>query len=275
MRELRAVLPGREVVRARLTAPDLYRRDSRPVARLAGTTLAAVERRGKAIVVRGNAAGTPNLVVHLGMTGQLQWVDAGDTRRREPHLHARFHFRDGSELRYVDPRRFGFIFVGDDAACDASLRMGPDPFQLDARDLATRLGARRAPVKALLLDQHLISGMGNIYVDEALHAIGLHPLTPGHRAAARAGDLLAAARDVLTRAIDARGTTLRDYRRPDGSEGEFQIRLSVYGREGEPCPRCGGKIVKFEVAQRGTHVCPRCQRRPRLSASTRTRSAGR
>jgi formamidopyrimidine-DNA glycosylase len=291
VRELRTFLPGRDIVRASLTAPDLYRRDSRKVSALAGATIAAVERRGKAIVIRGTT-GSPNLVVHLGMTGRLEWhaagragPDASPSRagqappgalarghpraQREVHLHARIHFGDGSELRYIDPRRFGFIFVGSDAECDASLCMGPDPFQMKDDDFARTLARRQASVKSLLLNQRIISGMGNIYVDEALFMVGIHPLTPGARASQHAAEILKSARNVLERAIRARGTTLRDYRRTDGSTGEFQIRLSVYGREGEACRRCGATIVRLEVAQRGTHVCPRCQRAPRVSASSR------
>lgn len=279
VRELRTHLPGKDIVRASLTAPDLYRRDSRKVSALAGATIAAVERRGKAIVVSllPSKSGVSRLVVHLGMTGQLEWVsqtrEPGPASRiRKKHTHAHFHFRDGSELRYVDPRRFGFIFVGSDAECDASLRMGPDPFQITDADFAQALARRRASVKSLLLNQHIVSGMGNIYVDEALYMVRIHPLTPGVRASKHAAEILDAARRILTRAIRARGTTLRDYRRTDGSTGEFQIRLSVYGREGEACRRCGATITRLEVAQRGTHVCPRCQRAPRVSATSSRRS---
>ena len=285
VRELRALLPGREIARASLSARDLYRPGSRDVQSLAGARIAGVSRRGKAIMVsctRDAGAGTDLLVVHLGMTGSLEWAErAADPPRPSAasghsHLHARWGFRDGSELRYYDPRRFGFIFVGAPGDVDATLRIGPDPFEIDAAHLARVLAGRRAPVKALLLDQRLVSGLGNIYVDEALHLARIHPLAPGERAAAHAPAILTAARRVLTRAIRARGTTLRDYRRTDGSRGGFQMRLAVYGREGEACRRCGAKIVRMEVAGRGTHVCPRCQRAPRLSApSSRTRRAGR
>ena len=113
---------------------------------------------------------------------------------------------------------------------------------------------------ALLLDQHLVSGLGNIYVDEALHLARIHPLVTGGNAAKRAPAILNAARRILTRAIKARGTTFRDYRRTDGASGEFQVKLSVYGRQGEKCRVCGTAIRRIEVAQRGTHFCPKCQR---------------
>ena len=286
VRELRALLRGREIVRASLTAPDLYRRGSRRVGVLAGVRIDDVRRRGKAIVVAGTRVGgarggADTLVVHLGMTGRLEWEERGPGGRtggrrgraaeRAAHLHARWAFRDGSELRYFDPRRFGFVFVGASAEVDATLRIGPDPFEMTAAGLSRALSGRHASVKALLLDQRIVSGLGNIYVDESLHLARVHPLTPGDRASRRAGDILAAARRVLTRAIAARGTTLRDYRRPDGRTGEFQSMLAAYGREGEACPRCGARIARIEIAGRGTHFCPRCQRAPRVSATWRRR----
>jgi formamidopyrimidine-DNA glycosylase len=279
VRELRAYLPGRDVVRASLTAADLYRRGSGKIALLCGARVESVNRRGKAIViVLGARGGKPDrLVVHLGMTGQLEWKPSpGSVRENPKHLHARIGFADGSQLRYIDPRRFGFIFVGSAAAVDETLRIGPDPFELDSAALAARLAGRSAPVKSLLLDQHIVSGLGNIYVDEALHLARIHPLTPGARASRRAAAILQAAQSTLARAIAARGTTLRDYRRTDGSTGEFQFKLSVYGRDGEKCARCGGVIKRIVVSQRGTHFCPHCQRAPRLSAArSRTSRADR
>lgn len=278
VRELARVLPGRTIARASLRARDLYRRGSAPVGTLAGARVDAVERLGKAIRVRAVRDGREvDLVVHLGMTGRLLWrASAGRTRARstEPHLHGRLRFHDGGELVYIDPRRFGYWFVGDPEAVVATLAVGPDPFAMRAPELARVLSGRRAPVKSLLLDQHLVSGLGNIYVDETLFFAGVHPLLPGARAAGHAARILAAARRVLRRAIRSKGTTFRDYRRPDGSRGGFQRRLAVYGREGEPCRRCGTGIERIVVSQRGTHFCPRCQPRG-ASASPRTRSSGR
>jgi formamidopyrimidine-DNA glycosylase len=286
VRELRQYLPGRDIVRGSLTALDLYRTGSADISALAGARIERVDRRGKAIVVVLHPRrGKPDrLIVHLGMTGQLEWnthakrAKPGTSRaaRAKPkHLHAQIHFNDGSELRYIDPRRFGFIFVGTAAAVDETLRMGPDPFEMDGAALAARLAGRKAPIKSLLLNQEIISGLGNIYVDEALFRIQMHPLTPGVRVAHRANELLEAARAILENAIAARGTTLRDYRRTDGSAGEFKIKLSAYGREGEKCPRCGSAIKKIVVSQRGTHFCPRCQRAPRVSAASRRSRADR
>lgn len=268
VRELREHLPGRGIIRASLTASDLYRRGSARISALAGAEIERVDRRGKAIVIvlRPRREQPDRLVVHLGMTGQLEWTTSRAPRAKPKHLHARVHFSDGSELRYIDPRRFGFIFVGTVAAVDETLHMGPDPFETDSAALAAQLAKRTASIKSLLLNQHIVSGLGNIYVDEALHLVQMHPLTPGARASTRAAEILEAARAILSRAIAARGTTIRDYRRTDGAIGEFQIKLSVYGRDGEKCPRCGSVIKRIVVSQRGTHFCPRCQRAPRLSA---------
>lgn len=277
-RELRAHLPGRDIVKASLTASDLYRRGSAPISALEGARVESVVRRGKAIIVTlGSGAGNADrLVVHLGMTGRLEWhaEPSRVVRAKALHLHARWRFADGSELRYFDPRRFGFIFVGTPATVNATLRIGPDPFELDAASLAARLVGRRAPVKTLLLNQRIVSGLGNIYVDEALHRARIHPLLPGNRAAAHATAILEAAQYTLTRAIEARGTTLRDYRRTNGATGEFQVELAVYGRNGEKCARCGSVIRRIVVGQRGTHFCPRCQRAPRVSATPRGKLPG-
>ncbi len=271
VRELRERLPGAVITRAVVTAPDMYRRDSRDVATLEGARVATVERIGKAILIRCEGpAGELDLAVHLGMTGRLLWT----AREQEPalaHLHARWGLSGGAELRLVDPRRFGYVLVGAPDAVRANLAIGPDALSITPEEFARALRGRRAPIKALLLDQRIVAGLGNIYVDESLFLARVHPSTSGERAARRAREILAAARRVLSRAIEARGTTLRDYRRPDGSTGEFQIKLRVYGREGEGCIRCRARIRRIEVGQRGTHFCPRCQRAPRgVNASRRT-----
>src|SRR5262245_55383416 len=147
VRELRAHLPGRDIVRASLTALDLYRRGSARISALAGAEVERVDRRGKAIVIslRPRRDKTDRLVVHLGMTGQLEWNAPSALRNKPKHLHGRIRFSDGSELRYIDPRRFGFIFVGTPEAVDETLQMGPDPFEIDSATLAVQLAKRSAP----------------------------------------------------------------------------------------------------------------------------------
>jgi formamidopyrimidine-DNA glycosylase len=288
-RGLDAALAGRVIERATLHARDLYRPGSRRLEWLAGGRIRSVERFGKAILfhidappARG-ARGERVLVVHLGMTGKFLLAGSGGSpvlprgdgtsSRPDPatarHLHGRFVFRGGGELYYIDPRRFGYFYAGSPEGLSATLNIGPDPFQTRSAALARALSGRTAPVKALLLDQRLISGLGNIYVDELLFETGIHPSTPGVAAAPQARDILTAARRVLRRALRAGGTTFRDYRRPDGSRGAFQRRLVVYGRAGEACVRCGAKVVRIVVAGRGTHLCPRCQRAPRSRSGRR------
>jgi formamidopyrimidine-DNA glycosylase len=229
-----------------------------PLTRLNGAKIRVIERFGKAILFRTERGG-PVLVVHLGMSGALLLSRDGRARRRR-HRHAVLTMDDGQRLEYVDPRRFGYLWVGHGGDLGEHLNIGPDPFQLNADELARRLAGRKAPVKSLLLDQRLISGIGNIYADETLFQASVHPLSPGSAVAARATVLLNAARDVLRSAIDHGGTTIRDFRRVDGTAGEFRGRLAVYGREGQPCRRCGGGVRRLVISARSSHYCPNCQK---------------
>jgi len=226
---------------------------------LAGRTICEVERAGKNAVFRFEPPAV--MVVNLGMTGQLLLhpscgcLPEGSGR----HLHGRFFLDDGSELRYYDIRRFGFIFVTRESDVFAALGIGPDPFAADSCYLAEKLGGRAAAIKTLLIDQGILSGIGNIYADETLFDARVDPRTSAGRVAPRAHFLLFSARKILTSAIAHKGSTIRDYRRPDGSRGGFQDLHAVYAREGEPCVRCGGPIRKIVLGGRGTHFCPVCQ----------------
>jgi len=169
---------------------------------------------------------------------------------------------------YADQRRFGTWRLVEPGGLDEYLRLRAGPEPLDGLWTAEQLRAatrrRRAPIKALLLDQLVVAGVGNIYADEALWEARVHPLRPGNRldmAAVRR--LHAAVIAVLERGIAAQGASIRNYRGADGSSGSMQERFNVYGREGLPCPRCGTPIAKIRLAGRGTHFCPRCTRRPR------------
>jgi formamidopyrimidine-DNA glycosylase len=196
------------------------------------------------------------------MTGQLllhpsrACLSEGSSR----HLHGRFALDDGTELRYYDVRRFGFVFVARASDVSAALGIGPDPFDAKPRYFAEKLRGREAAVKTLLLDQKILSGIGNIYADETLFDARIDPRRTGDSVAPRAGDLLSSARRILSSAIAHKGSTIRDYRRPDGSRGGFQDLHAVYGREGGPCIRCGAPVRKIVLGGRGTHFCPGCQR---------------
>jgi formamidopyrimidine-DNA glycosylase len=199
--------------------------------------------------------------IHLGMTGRLRVQAAAQPR--EPHTHVVFSLTGGDELRFVDPRRFGWVAPGNPlAALPGLAELGPDPLiDLDAGALATALDGVRAPIKAFLLDQRRIAGLGNIYACEALFGARVHPTTPAHRVRRRAETLLAAVRAALESGIAHRGTTLRDYVDADGKRGDNAATLQVYGREGLPCVACAGPIRRRVDAGRSTFFCPRCQRR--------------
>jgi formamidopyrimidine-DNA glycosylase len=217
-----------------------------------------VDRLGKYILLGfGDDEG---VIVHLGMTGRLRVSPADEARA--PHTHVVLGLAGGDELRFSDPRRFGWVTAGALAANPALAALGPDPLTaLDAAALAEALTGVRAPIKAFLLDQRRIAGLGNIYVSEALHRAGIHPTTAAGKLRRRAPALLAAIRAALEGGIARRGTTLRDYVDADGQRGDNAAALLVYGREGEPCARCGTAIRRRVDGGRATFFCPACQRR--------------
>jgi formamidopyrimidine-DNA glycosylase len=233
-----------------------------------GRHVQAVGRRGKYFDVELD--GEAHLVMHLRMTGNLLIAPAGDGADR-PYVRVRFELDDGSTLLFSDPRRFGtgIVLLGDEAR-DAyfGARLGVEPLSPGFTGEALRALARgrRSPVKAFLLAQERVAGVGNIYADEALFRARIHPLRPvGSLRKAQVEALRDAVVESLEAGIDARGASIDDFRHTDGARGSFQDRFLVHRREGEPCPRCHTTIVKLRAAGRGTYVCPRCQRRPRSS----------
>lgn len=230
------------------------------VSRLTGRRVERVGRHGKFLEVLLDDGQT--MVAHLGMSGRWSVDDDFEV----PHTHFVGRLDDGSVIKFIDPRTFGFVAVYDEDDIGASglSRLGPDAWAEPphAEELAGRLEGRRAPVKALLLDQGPISGLGNIYADEVLHRAGIHPLTPGGALGIDdLGRLLEAVREVLDVAIASGGTTLGDlaYLLPDGRAGENLPRLRVYGRQGLPCPSCGTPVERIVIRARSTHYCPQCQ----------------
>jgi formamidopyrimidine-DNA glycosylase len=228
-----------------------------------GRAVELVDRRGKYLLI--GLAGDIWLVVHRKMSGNLvlRETDAPPVR----HTHLVLRFEDRGELHFVDPRKFGRIYLFlERAQLDAFLvdRLGPEPLaDLTARRFGELLANRRGRLKSLLLDQRFLAGIGNLYADEILWEARLHPersaatLTSRERA-----NLLAAIQQVLEAAIERRGTTFSSYLDAAGEPGDNQDFLQVYGRAGQPCPRCGHPIERRVIAQRGTWFCPRCQRPP-------------
>jgi formamidopyrimidine-DNA glycosylase len=261
VRELRPHLVGRRVTGVRRGRRKLRRPwQAEWDGLLVGRTVSAVGRQGKWIVVA--LADGRRLVVHLGMTGQLTVADAAAPR--QDHTHLVLALDDGRELRFRDVRRFGcaLLFATDIelGTFFGALWVGPEPFNLNARYWRERLARTRRCLKAVLLDQGVVAGVGNIYADESLFAAKLHPgraantLTP--REASRLRKAVAA---VLTAAIDKRGSTIRDYVGGLGQAGGFQDEFCVYGRTGEACPRCRTPVERLRLAGRSSHYCPSCQ----------------
>lgn len=234
---------------------------------LVGRRIERLERHGKQLAIVAERGG-PVLIVHLGMTGQLRYVARGESAAREDHIHVRWVFGDeaqGASLLFRDPRRFGRITP---AASMADLlaqewsRLGPDALRVRAADLAASLSRTTRNIKAALLDQEIIAGIGNIYADETLHRARLHPLTPAHSLTRpQVRSLSAAIRTVLSRAVRAGGTTLRDYVDGNGQAGNHRANLLVYDRAGRPCAACGQPLIASVVAQRTTTFCHQCQPR--------------
>ena len=264
---------GRTIVRARVDDIRLVRPElpESVAAALTGATIERVDRRGKYLLLR--LASGETLAVHLRMTGNLLRRTAGDEAPR--FVRAELELDDGSVVAYTDIRRFGtWELLRDLVVADEFIeqRLGPEPFSdaFTPAFLYAALHRREAPVKSVLLDQRVVAGLGNIYADEALWAAKIHPELPASRL--RRPDverLHGAIRAALTAGIEAQGASIRDYRMPDGGHGSAQERFAVYGRTGLPCPRCGTPIRRLVVGQRGTHICPHCQRTPRARRSRR------
>jgi len=232
---------------------------------LTGATLTDLRRRAKYLLfdLATPNGGSGTLIAHLGMSGSLRLLPP-DTPLLT-HDHVQFAFAGAPELRLNDPRRFGSLHFTSEPAADHFLlaELGPEPLDpvFDGAYLFARSRGRRAPIKTFIMDAHVVVGVGNIYAAEALFRAGIRPSRPAGRIAAARYDLLAAAiRAVLEEALTMGGTTLRDFVASDGRPGYFKQSLAVYGRGGEPCQRCGGKLKGARLGQRATVFCPTCQR---------------
>jgi formamidopyrimidine-DNA glycosylase len=247
----------------RVSRDDIIHGDPRPLpGLLCGRRVDRVHRRAKRVMM--DLSGGVQLVFHLGMTGRLTMTRVGSAI--DPHTHLQIRIRGTDrELRFRDPRRFGGVWCLTDQPIHIGQKLGPlGPEPLDLRIRQFKVILRRSRlIKALLLDQTAVAGLGNIYCDESLHAAGIHPLTPADSLDGDAAwRLLRCIKSTLRRAIRFNGTTMMDYRTPSGATGSFRRFLRVYGREGEPCRRCGTSIERIIVAGRSSFFCSQCQRRP-------------
>lgn len=261
--DLRPHLVGRTVVRCELLFPTIVRHPEPEafVDGVVGLHIKALDRRGKYIVMR--ADGDVVLVVHLGMSGQLRIVDPAIPLLQ--HTHAVFDLENGRQLRYTDPRRFGRLLLGTEAtllASGAMPKLGPEPIdsEFSAEDLYKSFRHRKARLKAILLDQSTIAGVGNIYADESLHRARLRPdRLAGSLSRKSARRLHESLRESLQVAIANRGSSVDTYRDAWGTMGTQQEKLLVYGRAGEPCFTCGRPLSLIRIAGRSTVFCRRCQ----------------
>ena len=276
VRGLRVSLAGRTIGEVRFGKTDFVDNPGEIAERLPGLRISDVTRRGKFIFIglESNAPGALGvassaftssgyLIVHLGMTGKLTVIPSAESV--PPHTHVFFALDDGRELRYTDVRRFGrMLFLPESRLAEFTNPLGKEPLEISAEEFCQRLGSRRARVKALLLDQKILGGVGNIYADESLFRARLHPARIAQNLTKK--ELLAlhgAVRRVLQEAIRSRGSSISDYVDSEGKRGNFQLRHRVYQRDGKPCLRCKAIIRRAIVAGRSSHFCPRCQPPPR------------
>ena len=262
MRELGSSLVGRTVAEVTVGWEGCVDRPSVGgfCDQVVGRCIEQVGRRGKFLVL--TLSGGRSLLVHLRMTGSLLVKDP--TAPEETHTRLTFLLDDGNELRFVNVRKFGRLYLVEDPA-EVVGDLGPEPLAEDFNvgDFRNLFENRRGMIKPLLLNQRFLAGLGNIYVDEALFRARIHPRrTADTLASDELGCLYDAIRKILREAIASQGTSRSDYVRPDGSEGTFQERLLVSGKAGEPCPRCRTEIERLVVGGRGTYVCSRCQQAP-------------
>lgn len=264
-RSLAPRLIGRRIEQVEVRSPSLREPlDRRALGRrLSGRTVVALRRRSKYLLI--DVDGGSTFVVHLGMSGRLTLAPAGTPV--EAHEHLSLTLDLGERLRLRDPRRFGVAFAA--ATADLLERdphfsaLGREPLEppLAGAELARLAAGRSAPVKSFLMDAHVVVGVGNIYATEALHRAGIHPARSVARISRPRWDRLAeAVVAVLEQAIREGGTTLNDFTDGAGNEGYFQVSLAVYGREGEPCARCGSPVRRLVQSNRSSFYCPRCQR---------------
>lgn len=262
-RMLRPHLVGRRIEQV-FTAPRSYFFLTPPATlrnNLVGRSVVEFDRHGKYLLAQLDNHST--LLLHLGMTGQLFTVKSGPNTRDWDHVHLRLQFEGGGhEVCFRDVRKFGKVKWLKPGAQDARVtRLGVDALSATPEHLHEAVRARRIPIKTLLLDQSVLAGIGNIYADEALFIAEVKPTKVARRVtAAECERIVKATHQVMAQAIQAGGSTIRDFMAPDGQAGSYQDQRLVYGRTGDPCPRCKTTIRRVVLATRSTHYCPQCQK---------------
>ncbi len=286
-RGLQREIAGRRVISVALGKTDFMDNPGEIERQLPGAEICAVERYGKFLLLRLRRTAAEEeaaLLVHLGMTGAMMPRGASEPHAKHTHLVALLD--DGRELRYVDPRRFGRIaLLAGETLREELRRFGADPLQVQLAGFVRCIRERRARIKALLLDQQVLRGVGNIYADESLWKAKIHPARIGARLRPEElGKLYRALQGILKKAIALGGSSISDFRDAQGEPGEYQLHHKAYGQEGKPCYRCKTLIRRMAVAGRSSFFCPNCQRRrgsakirrgakPLLQRSTSKRTA--
>jgi formamidopyrimidine-DNA glycosylase len=281
-RGLRQTILGRTILSIRLGKTDFIDDPAALEQHLPGRRIDSVERYGKFMLLGVSHAVPPSssanearnvplnadaapasLLVHLGMTGNL--APAPAAQPHEKHTHVWMTLDDGRELRYTDPRRFGRIaYIAEAALASTLIAFGADPLEVTAKEFAARMRSRNSRIKALLLDQSVLRGVGNIYADESLWLAKIHPARLGAQLTAEQAETLRKfLQKILHKAIKMRGSSISDFLDAEGEPGEYQRHHRAYGREGKRCYRCKTPIRRIIVAGRSSFFCPNCQRAPR------------
>jgi formamidopyrimidine-DNA glycosylase len=269
-RGLQREVAGRKILSVTLGKSDFIDDPDAVERELPGRTILGVKRYGKFLLLRLDAkeksekdAEETALLVHLGMTGTLMPRPVSEPQAK--HTHVMLLLDDGRELRYVDPRRFGrMAFLAGEVLRGELRRFGADPLQAGLQEFARRIRERRARIKALLLDQSVLRGVGNIYADESLWKAKIHPAALGAKLSLRQViELQRALQGILRKAIGLRGSSISDFLDAEGLPGDYQRHHRVYGREGKGCARCKTPIRRAIVAGRSSYFCPKCQAPPR------------
>jgi formamidopyrimidine-DNA glycosylase len=275
---LQRTLAGQRILNVTLGKTDFIDNPDILQSELAGRSIVRVERYGKFMLLRLTAKQNENvghgqtaLLVHLGMTGLLMPARAVEPQVK--HTHVVMQLSDGRELRYIDPRRFGrMAYLSGEVLTEELRRFGLDPLEMSLEEFSTRIHERNARIKALLLDQSVLRGVGNIYADESLWKARIHPAKTGSSLKLpEIKTLYAALQKILRRAILLRGSSISNFMDVEGVPGEYQQHHRVYGREGKPCFRCKTKIRRIIVAGRSSYFCPNCQKPPHSKKKAKNR----
>jgi len=269
-RGLQQQVAGRRIVSITLGKTDFIDNPEEIEKELPGRAIRSVARYGKFLLLRltpkedaREAERESALLVHLGMTGMLRPQPASEPHAKHTHVVALLD--DGRELRYIDPRRFGrMAYLAGESLQEELRRFGADPLEAGLEEFTAKIRGKRARIKALLLDQSVLRGVGNIYADESLWKAKIHPKRLGARLQkGQVKELYRALQSILERAIVMRGSSIADFLDAEGQPGEYQRHHRAYGREGKPCSRCKTRIKRVIVAGRSSYFCPQCQKTPR------------